>query len=130
MIDVRKGNKQMAQTKEKKYMVSMMLTVDEGAKEELKIIEHHAESLLDLDGWPEIKAVSNVHVDEVQDASPSYMELVSMFKRYVANDMEAAGPEYLIQALEQAWITQEIANVLGLPGDVIWAGEEQEEELQ
>ena len=37
---------------------------DENAMEEIKKLEHHAERLLDLDSYPEIKSVYGVKVEE------------------------------------------------------------------
>lgn len=44
--------------------VTMNLEVEDGAIDELKKIEHHADCLLNLDEYPEILNVSNVKVKE------------------------------------------------------------------
>ena len=43
-------------------IVTMRMNIDANDLEKLKTIEHHADYLLDLDNWPEIKSVSNVTV--------------------------------------------------------------------
>lgn len=42
--------------------VTMTLRIKKSAFDELRVIEHHAEYLLDLDNWPEITSVYNVEV--------------------------------------------------------------------
>lgn len=42
--------------------VEMYLEVKEGTMDKIKVIEHHAERLLDLESWPEIKSVYGVKV--------------------------------------------------------------------
>lgn len=49
--------------------VSMRMRVKADGYDELKSIEHHAEKLLDLDNWPEIEDVSDVHVDRIEAPS-------------------------------------------------------------
>ena len=39
----------------------------ENAMEEMKKLEHHAERLLDLDSYPEIKSVYGVTVTEIEN---------------------------------------------------------------
>ena len=43
--------------------VSMNVEIDKKDLPKLIRIEHHAEALLDLDNWNEIKSVYNVRVD-------------------------------------------------------------------
>ena len=50
----------------KTVKVTMYLEVDENKVENVKKIEHHAEYLLDLDSWPEIKSVHGVEVKELK----------------------------------------------------------------
>lgn len=45
-----------------KVTVIVSMEIDDSAIESVKKIEHHAESLLDLDSWPEIKSVFGVKV--------------------------------------------------------------------
>lgn len=42
--------------------VTMTLRIKKSAFDELRVIEHHAEYLLDLDNWPSIKSVYDVSV--------------------------------------------------------------------
>lgn len=49
--------------------VTMKMTVKRNGYDELKRIENHVESLLDLDNWSEIKSVRDVHVDRIEDCS-------------------------------------------------------------
>lgn len=44
--------------------VTMVLHIDDSVEETLKTITHHAERLIDLDGWPEIKGVYAVKVED------------------------------------------------------------------
>lgn len=47
-------------------MVTMYFTVENNEDfQEVKTIEHHAERLLDLDNWPEIKSVYGVRVEPI-----------------------------------------------------------------
>lgn len=52
--------------KTKTLVLTMKLEVEENKVDEIKKLEHHAEYLLDLDNYPEIKAVSDVTVSEVE----------------------------------------------------------------
>lgn len=45
-----------------KYLVSFEVEADEKSLEELRKLEHHAEYLLDLDSWPEVKNISGVKI--------------------------------------------------------------------
>lgn len=45
--------------------VSMTMEIEDGSEEAIKRIENHAEELLDLDEWPEIKSVYNVRVRDI-----------------------------------------------------------------
>ena len=49
-----------------KVKVEMFFDVEERFVDEIKKIEHHAEFLLDLDSYPEIKSVYGVKVEEVK----------------------------------------------------------------
>ena len=40
--------------------------VDDDAFEAMKNLEHHADWLLDLESYPEIHTVSNVHVEKIE----------------------------------------------------------------
>lgn len=44
--------------------IEMYLEVDDNAIDEIKKLEHHAEYLLDLDSYPEIKSVYGVKVNK------------------------------------------------------------------
>ena len=49
----------------KDLYISMRISVDDSQEiQELKRLEHHAEFLLDLESYPEIKKVSDLHVVE------------------------------------------------------------------
>ena len=49
----------------KDLYISMRISVDDSQDiQELKRLEHHAEFLLDLESYPEIKKVSDLHVVE------------------------------------------------------------------
>lgn len=47
-------------------ILKMELEVNESKVEEIKKLEHHVEYLLDLDSYPEIKAVKNVCVQKLE----------------------------------------------------------------
>lgn len=47
-----------------KLKVTMYFDVEENGIEEIKKIEHHAEYLLNLEEYPEIKSVYGVKVEE------------------------------------------------------------------
>lgn len=51
----------------KAIKVSMTMEIEDGSEEAIKRIENHAEELLDLDEWPEIKSVYNVRVRDIQE---------------------------------------------------------------
>lgn len=58
--------------------VSMKMEISEGALEEIKKIEHHADHLLDLDEWTEIQSVYDVQVrEENQNESQKYHDLLN-----------------------------------------------------
>lgn len=44
--------------------VEMYLELDDAGLENIRKVTHHAEYLLDLDAWPEIKSVYGVKVEE------------------------------------------------------------------
>ena len=44
--------------------IKMLVEIDEKDIEKLTVIEHHAEYLLDLNSWPEIKSVYGVEVNQ------------------------------------------------------------------
>lgn len=46
--------------------VEMLMGISDDSLEEIKKLEHHAEYLLDLENYPEIKSVSDVKVVEVE----------------------------------------------------------------
>lgn len=48
--------------------ISMNMEIEDGSYEKLKAIEHHADHLLSLDEWPEIKRVYAVHVQKESPA--------------------------------------------------------------
>lgn len=45
--------------------VEMLMEISDDSLEEIKKLEHHADYLLDLENYPEIKSVSDVKVTEV-----------------------------------------------------------------
>ena len=47
--------------------VELYLEVDDNRVDKIHVIEHHAERLLDLDSWPEIKSVYGVKVEEQKE---------------------------------------------------------------
>lgn len=49
----------------KKVKVTMYFEVEDDAIEEMKKLEHHADYLLNLDEYPEIKSVYGVEVEEI-----------------------------------------------------------------
>ena len=51
----------------KKVKITMYFDVEENGMEEIKKLEHHAEYLLSLDEYPEIKSVYGVRVEEVEE---------------------------------------------------------------
>ena len=44
--------------------ITMQMEIEDNFIDEIKKIEHHADYLLDLDSYPEIKSVFNVKVKE------------------------------------------------------------------
>lgn len=50
----------------KTFHVTMNITIEEEAVEDLQRITHHVEELLDLDTWSEIQNVSDVTCEEIQ----------------------------------------------------------------
>lgn len=48
----------------KKVKVTMYFDVEESAIEDIKKLEHHADYLLNLEEYPEIKSVYGVKVEE------------------------------------------------------------------
>ena len=50
-----------------KVEIKMFVDIDEKDIEKLQVIEHHAEYLLDLDSWPEIKSVYGVEINKQKD---------------------------------------------------------------
>lgn len=50
----------------KKVKVVMYFEVEDDGMEEIKKLEHHADYILDLDGYQEIKSVYGVEVKEVE----------------------------------------------------------------
>lgn len=52
-----------------RIVVSMELEIEEGSFEDIKKIEHHADWLLSLNDWPEIKSVQNVNVKNIDSVS-------------------------------------------------------------
>lgn len=50
----------------KTFHVTMNITIEEEAVEDLQRITHHVEELLDLDNWSEIQNVSDVTCEEIQ----------------------------------------------------------------
>lgn len=51
----------------KTVKLSMIMDVEDYAVEEVEKIEHHAERLLDLPNWPEIKNVYEVSVSVIEE---------------------------------------------------------------
>lgn len=52
----------------KKVNVSMIVEIETKAFEDLvKCIDHRIESFVDLEGWPEIKSISNAQIEELDD---------------------------------------------------------------
>ena len=51
----------------KKVKVTMYFEVEENALEEIKKLEHHAEYLLNLEEYPEIKSVYGAKVEEEKE---------------------------------------------------------------
>ena len=48
-------------------MFSIKMTVEDDAWETLKQWEHHAEYLLDLDSYPEIKSIYDCKVEKLEE---------------------------------------------------------------
>ena len=48
----------------RKVKVTMYFEIEETAMEEMKKLEHHADYILDLEAYPEIKSVYDVQVEE------------------------------------------------------------------
>lgn len=46
--------------------VEMLLEISDNSLEEIKILEHHVDYLLDLENYPEIKSVNDVKITEVK----------------------------------------------------------------
>lgn len=46
--------------------LEICMQIEKDAFQELKKVEHHAEYLLDLDHWPEIKSVYGCKVKEIK----------------------------------------------------------------
>ena len=58
--------------------VSMKMEIENGSYDKLKTLEHHAEHLLDLDEWPEIKNVYDVRVQDAnQDEAQKWHDLLN-----------------------------------------------------
>ncbi len=52
----------------KRVNVSMIVEIESKAFEDLaKSIDHHIESFVDLDSWPEIQSISNAEIKEIKD---------------------------------------------------------------
>lgn len=49
----------------RKVKVTMYFEIEETAMEEMKKLEHHADYILDLEEYPEIKSVYGVQVEEI-----------------------------------------------------------------
>lgn len=47
-------------------LMTIFLEVDASKMDKVKQLEHHAEYLLDLDNWPEIKSVQGAVVTEIK----------------------------------------------------------------
>ena len=59
-------NSELPEPKPRKTVLfQIKMEVEEDAMERLKKLEHHAEWLLDLDNWQEIKSVFECHVSEI-----------------------------------------------------------------
>jgi hypothetical protein len=52
-------------------VISMEATISADAFDKVKVIEHHAERLLDLGNWPEIETVFGVTVEEANKSIDS-----------------------------------------------------------
>ena len=50
----------------KQVKFTIMMDVTDSKAEALKVLEHHADFILDLDSYPEIKRVYDCHVDIVE----------------------------------------------------------------
>ena len=67
----------------KKLKVEMYLDVEEDFVDEIKKITHHADYLLDLESYPEIKSVYGVTVKELQSEDNVKNEVNKMEKIYL-----------------------------------------------
>lgn len=95
--------------------IEMFFDVDNNEDyQELKTVEHHADRLLDLDNWPEIKSVYNVSVKRVHEEVVPYERLLRILQDYVGNDYEATSDSgYVRDALYAAGCGEEIMKALG-----------------
>ena len=54
--------------KTKKVNVSMIVEIENNAFEELaKCVDHHIETFINTDEWPEIKSISNAKIKEINE---------------------------------------------------------------
>ena len=101
---------------EKEYRVSFNLTADANAEDSLKNLEHHAERLLDLDSWPEIKTVYGLKVEEKTNGDNgkiSAERIKEILVSYIDNDLESAEPGYVRDVLQELCSKDELKS-LGL----------------
>lgn len=47
--------------------IKIIMNIDDNAYEEIKKLEHHAEYLLDLESYPEIKAIYGCKVRKIEE---------------------------------------------------------------
>lgn len=99
----------MAGTKKVKVTMELEVT-DPGA---IKVIEHHADRLLDLDSWPEIISVSDVSVSKTKSGM-TRERAVRIASDYINNDAEAADHDYIRDTLDQIGVSLDEAEELGL----------------
>ena len=45
--------------------LEMLIDIDEADRDNLDVLTHHIDRLLDLDNWPEIKGVSQVKITNI-----------------------------------------------------------------
>lgn len=108
------------------YELRCILDAPKSAEPDLKKLQHHAEYLLDLDNWPEIKSVSDLTVKEYKTPGLSINRCMQLLNAVVNHAETANNTKAQIQELLKIGFTEnELIDTFSFDeGDVKEAAEE------
>lgn len=88
------------------YELRCILDAPKSAEPELKKLQHHAEYLLDLDNWSEIKSVSDLTVQEYKNPGLSINRCMQLLNAVIDHTGTANNTKAQIQELLKIGFTE------------------------